>query len=73
MRKMYFPALRVREIGDRMLTHIDENGNAVMVDVTDKKETARMAKATGRLHLSKEALLSRVYSRYKSHKMMFLP
>ena len=28
-----------------------------MVDVTDKKETARMAKATGRLHLSKEALL----------------
>lgn len=40
-----------------MLTHIDENGNAVMVDVTDKKETARMAKATGRLHLSKEALL----------------
>ena len=40
-----------------MLTHIDENGNAVMVDVTDKKETARMARATGTIHLSKEALL----------------
>ena len=25
------------------LTHFDENGKAVMVDVTDKKETAREA------------------------------
>ena len=29
------------------LTHFDENGKAVMVDVTDKKETAREAVAEG--------------------------
>ena len=29
-------------------THFDENGKAVMVDVTDKKETVREACASGR-------------------------
>ena len=28
------------------LTHFDENGKAVMVDVTDKKETARAVSYT---------------------------
>ena len=37
------------------LTHIDENGNARMVDVSDKDMTEREAKATGTITLSKEA------------------
>ena len=37
------------------LTHIDENGKAVMVDVTEKEETVRIAKASGKIKLSSEA------------------
>lgn len=36
-------------------SHIDSNGNALMVDVTDKNITLRTAKATGSITLSKEA------------------
>ena len=39
-----------------MLTHIDENGDAVMVDVTDKEVTQRTARAGGRIYMSREAL-----------------
>ena len=35
-------------------THIDENGNAVMVDVSEKAETHRCATATGRIRMSEE-------------------
>lgn len=35
-------------------THFDEQGNAYMVDVTDKAETDREAVATGRITMSKE-------------------
>ena len=35
-------------------THFDENGKAIMVDVTDKKETAREACASGRITVSRE-------------------
>ena len=35
-----------------MLTHFDESGNAVMVDVTDKAVTRRTATASGRIHVS---------------------
>ena len=38
-------------------THFDESGNARMVDVSDKAETARQATACGRIKLSKEAYL----------------
>ncbi|MCR5806887.1 MAG: cyclic pyranopterin monophosphate synthase MoaC [Oscillospiraceae bacterium] len=38
-----------------MLTHIDENGNAVMVDVSAKTPTERMARASGRIYMSREA------------------
>ncbi len=38
------------------LTHIDNKGNAVMVDVSDKEETTRIAKAGGRISMSREAL-----------------
>ncbi len=38
------------------LTHIDEQGNAIMVDVSNKKSNARTAKATGRILVSKEII-----------------
>ena len=38
------------------LTHIDENGNAVMVDVTEKNATVRTAKASGNIMMSDEAI-----------------
>ena len=34
------------------LTHIDEHGNAVMVDVTEKKETERFARAGGSIRMN---------------------
>lgn len=36
------------------LTHFDENGKAVMVDVTEKTDTARTATAAGRIAVSRE-------------------
>lgn len=38
------------------LTHLDEQGAAVMVDVSDKNVTARTAVAQGEVQLSEEAL-----------------
>jgi cyclic pyranopterin monophosphate synthase len=38
------------------LTHVDETGQARMVDVTDKDVTARTARATGKVLLSAEAI-----------------
>lgn len=35
-------------------THFDENGKAIMVDVTEKNETMRVATATGKIKVSKE-------------------
>ena len=35
-------------------THFDENGKAVMVDVTGKSETAREAQATGKIIVNRE-------------------
>ena len=37
------------------LTHFDEHGNAVMVDVSGKKETVRSATAAGLVTMNKEA------------------
>ncbi len=37
------------------LTHFDEHGNAVMVDVSSKPETERVAKASGIITMNKEA------------------
>jgi cyclic pyranopterin phosphate synthase len=36
------------------LTHIDKDGNAVMVDVSAKDETARIATAVGRIEMQPE-------------------
>ncbi|MCR5775630.1 MAG: cyclic pyranopterin monophosphate synthase MoaC [Lachnospiraceae bacterium] len=37
------------------LTHIDENGNAVMVDIAEKEVTLRTARASGLISMSGEA------------------
>ena len=37
-------------------THFDENGNAYMVDVSDKEITRRTAVAQGKIHMSREAM-----------------
>lgn len=36
------------------LTHFDEHGKTVMVDVTDKKDTQRTATATGKIVVNRE-------------------
>lgn len=41
------------------LTHFDQEGNAIMVDVTDKQVTKRCATATGRIQVS-EAVMKAV-------------
>ncbi|CUQ06034.1 molybdenum cofactor biosynthesis protein C [Clostridium baratii] len=38
------------------LTHFDKDGNAVMVDVTKKEKTERVAIATGKVRASKETI-----------------
>ncbi len=38
------------------LTHFDQKGNAVMVDVSDKEPTSRVAKAIGTIEVGKEVL-----------------
>ena len=42
-------------MGDK-LTHFDKDGNAVMVDVTKKEKTERVAIATGKVKASKETI-----------------
>ena len=37
-------------------THFDQHGRAVMVDVTDKRETHRVAVAMGRIHMLPDTL-----------------
>ena len=37
-------------------THFDEKGNAVMVDVSDKDETFRIATASGKIHVSSSVI-----------------
>ena len=39
-----------------MLTHLDKNGNATMVDISDKKTTTRTALASGVIHIKQEIL-----------------
>ena len=40
------------------LTHLDKNGNAVMVDVSEKEVTHRIATACGKIMVSQEILAS---------------
>ena len=39
-----------------MLTHLDKNGNATMVDISDKKATTRTALASGVIYITPEIL-----------------
>lgn len=39
-----------------MLTHLDKNGNATMVDISDKKTTTRIALASGVIHITPDIL-----------------
>lgn len=41
---------------NRKLNHFDQNGNAVMVDVSGKQETDRTAVAKGRIYVSRPVL-----------------
>ena len=41
---------------EKRLTHIDEQGNAAMVDVGDKADTQRLARAAGRVFMKAETL-----------------
>ena len=36
--------------------HFDDNGNAIMVDVSEKKDTDRIALARGRIYMSEETI-----------------
>ena len=40
----------------KSLTHINERGEALMVDISDKADTQRKAVAAGRINMSSEAL-----------------
>lgn len=43
--------------GEKILTHFDAEGNAVMVDVSEKSETARVAHAGGTIRMSRDAFV----------------
>lgn len=47
------------------LTHIDEQGNAHMVDISAKPTTARQAIATGRIGMSREAAAAIAHGQVK--------
>jgi cyclic pyranopterin phosphate synthase len=42
---------------ENKFTHFDDQGNALMVDVSEKKETTRVAVASGTVKMSSEAFL----------------
>ncbi len=41
---------------EKGLTHFDSSGAAIMVDVSEKQETKRVAVAKGRIHMTQETL-----------------
>ena len=43
-------------MNNKPLSHIDDKGNAKMVDITSKPNTQRIAIASGEIHMSKETL-----------------
>jgi cyclic pyranopterin monophosphate synthase len=50
---------------EKILTHIDADGEATMVDVSDKLETLRIARAGGQVAMSKETLSMIVQASHK--------
>lgn len=60
LRGVHFSPLRIREVIKEeeimnKLTHINERGDAVMVDVSEKNITSRFAVAAGEIHMSRAA------------------
>ena len=49
----------------KRLTHLDKSGNAHMVDVSDKDETRRMAKASATINLTKTAMTALIEGNLK--------
>lgn len=50
-----FPIAALERVAEGMdFSHMDKEGNALMVDVTEKKVTARRAMASGRIRMSQE-------------------
>lgn len=54
--KSLLPALDTTKMADRKLTHIDEKGEAHMVDVSDKAETVRVAVAKAAVFMQPHTL-----------------
>ena len=44
---------------DNKLTHFDSNGNAIMVDVSEKNITQRVARAKGKIYVNKSVIDAR--------------
>lgn len=55
-RQSFWATKRQFPIMSKKLTHIDADGNATMVDVSDKDITGRVAIAEGRIKMEKETL-----------------
>ena len=43
-------------MAEQKLTHFDDSGNAVMVDVSDKNPTSRTAVASGKIHVNENVM-----------------
>ena len=57
LRYLHIPELWFWKIGAGMeFTHFDQNGNAVMVDVSEKADSGRTAVARGSIFMSRECL-----------------
>lgn len=41
---------------DERFTHFDDNGNAIMVDISEKKGSSRIAAASGKIKISREVM-----------------
>ena len=62
---MHLSGLRIWKVGEMNdFSHFDTNGNAVMVDVSDKENTKREAAAQGRIFVGKE-----VYQKIKTKQV----
>ena len=53
---------------EEKLTHFDEKGNAIMVDVTEKKITSRTATASGKIHVN-EAVMKALSQAYTGRRL----
>ena len=57
---------------EEKLTHFDEKGNAIMVDVTEKKITSRTATASGKIHVNEAVMKEPEHKNMGKASMSFL-